>query len=165
MPTLALFRHAKAAVPLQDQRDFDRPLTEGGRDDAARMGNILAEFGIDLAILSAAKRTVETWEIAAGSLRPTPPASIERSLYLCRPNQLIERIQAIPDSSRNVVVIGHNPCWHEVALWLAGNSGSGSLRNKFPTAALAVFSVATSWAKLEPDHAKLERFVAPGALR
>jgi phosphohistidine phosphatase len=165
MALLMLFRHAKAAAALPAQQDFDRPLTERGRNDASRIGKVVAEIGVDQAIVSAAKRTCETWEIAARNFRSEPPASIEHALYLCRPNQLIERIRAVPDSCRRVVLIGHNPCWHEVALWLAAGADAGVLQHKFPTGALAIFSLpGTPWAKLEPKLATLERFVTPGTL-
>ena len=165
MPILALFRHAKAAAPLPGQRDFDRPLTGRGREDAGGIGKILARFPIDQAIVSAARRTCETWEIAAAGVRPEPPASLEPGLYLCRPGALIERIRAIPDSCQGAVLIGHNPCWHEAALWLAGGSAPDSLRRKFPTAALAVFTLTAPWASVGPAAARLECFVTPDAVK
>ncbi len=165
MPILALFRHAKAAPPLNGQRDFDRPLTGRGRDDARGMGEILANYAIDQAIVSAAGRTCETWEIARAAFRAEPPTSIEPGLYLCRPAVLIERIRAIPDSRQGAVVIGHNPCWHETALWLAGVSAPESLRRKFPTAALAVFTLTAPWVSAAPAAARLECFVTPHAVK
>ena len=171
MPMLLLFRHAKAAPPLAGQRDFDRELTERGRRDCERMGKILAEFGVDQAIVSSAQRTRETWEIASRAFLPRPPVSVEQTLYLCRSNQLVARIRQIPDGVDRVVLVGHNPTWHEVALRFAGGTAAAgveteALRDKFPTAALAVFTfAAASWAGLEPGHAKLERFVTPGMAR
>jgi phosphohistidine phosphatase len=158
---LALLRHAKAAAALRGQQDIDRPLTERGRDDADRIGRVLGGFPIDEAIVSAARRTRETWDIAATRLQRQPAVSIEPALYLCGPGHLIERIRAIGDGCRGAVLIGHNPCWHEVALWLAGGSDPAPLQAGFPTAALAIFTFAatTPWSALEPARLKLERFV------
>ena len=165
MPTLSLFRHAKAAAPLPGQQDFDRPLTERGRGDASDIGKIIAELRVEQAIVSAARRTQETWEIAASRLDRDMPKSIEQALYLCRPSVLIDRIHAIADDCSGVVLVGHNPCWHEVALWLASAAGAGSLKHKFPTAALAVFTFTrASWGNLQPRDVKLERFVTPEML-
>jgi phosphohistidine phosphatase len=161
MPILALFRHAKAAAPLHGQQDFDRPLTARGRDDARGMGEVLAQFPIDQAIVSAARRTCETWEIARAAFRPEPPASIEPGLYLCRPGVLIDRIRAIPDACQGAVLIGHNPCWHEAALWMAGGCDLEPMRRKFPTAALAVFTLTGPWVSVAPAAAKLECFATP----
>jgi phosphohistidine phosphatase len=161
MPVLALFRHAKAAAAVTGQQDFDRPLTERGRADAGRIGRVLAEFPIDTAIVSAAKRTCETWDIAAERFRPELRASIEAGLYLCQPSFLIERVRALPDTCAGAVLIGHNPCWHEVALRLAGGSHAGAMKHRFPTAALAVFTVGAPWATFDADVVRLERFVTP----
>jgi phosphohistidine phosphatase len=165
---LTLLRHAKAAQPLPGQKDFDRGLTERGCNDAARIGKLLPGLGLDLALVSSAARTVETWRIASGSLEPQPQARIERELYMCRPAQLIKRLQAVPATSHSIIVVGHNPCMQEVALWLAGKAKGpqiSQMREKYPTAALATFRLETAdWAELSPETVSLERFTVPRSL-
>jgi phosphohistidine phosphatase len=165
MPVLSLLRHAKAAQPLLGQQDFDRPLTERGRRDAAWAGKILSHTIIDLALVSAACRTRETWEIAAAELAQSLEPTIERELYLCSAAKLIARLRECPQNIENVLVIGHNPCMQEVALWLSGHSssaGASAVREKFPTCALAIFDVkAGSWDRLSSDQASLRRFLTP----
>ncbi len=168
MPFLTLLRHAKAAVQLPGQEDFDRPLTERGRTDATRMGKLLAELNLDTALVSAAARTTETWNLASADhpikLQPT----VEQSLYLCRAAHLIERLRALPPDLQSVVVVGHNPCMQEVALWLAGKTkapGAGQMHEKFPTCALATFELTTgSWGDLTPKAVSFVRFVTPRML-
>jgi phosphohistidine phosphatase len=168
MPTLILFRHAKAAPALRDQSDFDRPLTERGRRDAERMGVLLTGRPIDLALVSAAVRTRETFDIATASMRPAPSADIERDLYLCGARKLVRRLTAIPPKVETLMVVGHNPDMQEVALWLAGEDESPeslALRHKFPTAAFAIFNLdLTSWKELGPKRASLKRFAIPSEL-
>ena len=166
MRTLCLLRHAKAAQPAEGQSDIDRPLTERGRRDAARIGERLAEFGIDLALLSNARRTRKTWEIASQNLEGSSVLTLEPALYLCPAGSIIAKLREIPDRFRSVVVIGHNPDLHDVALWLADNSApslaQSELRRKFPTSALAAFNLNIShWANLAPQTAKLILFATP----
>jgi phosphohistidine phosphatase len=168
MPALFLFRHAKAAQPLAGQRDFDRPLTGRGRNDAAAIGKILAGQGIDLALVSAACRTRETWEIAGRDLVPPPSVSVEPELYLCSSAKLVTRLRKLPANIQNIIAVGHNPCTQEVALWLARNSDkhvAAQIRDNFPTAALAIFDLdGAGWDRLGPEHATLRRFVTPKTL-
>jgi len=165
MPKLILFRHAKAAPALRDQSDFDRPLTDRGRRDAERMGAMITSRPIDLALVSAAVRTRETFEIATAAIEPAPRAEIDRELYLCGARKLIRRLTAVPPEAKHLLVVGHNPDMHEVALWLAGTDlgkEAEALRNKFPTAAMAVFSLdAASWKDLDPGRAALLHYATP----
>jgi phosphohistidine phosphatase len=165
MAVLSLLRHAKAAQPLPSQQDFDRPLTERGRNDAAWAGRILAGFKPGLALVSAAQRTRETWDIASQGISPTPDLALEQPLYLCSPAQLLARLQAVPANVRSVVAVGHNPCMHELAVWLARNAEEAevaTMREKFPTAALAIFDLRDGgWSRLSPESVALRRFATP----
>ena len=73
MRRLILFRHAKAEPRAAGEDDFDRPLAERGREDAALVGQALARQGFapDAALISPARRTAETWIYAraAGYVR------------------------------------------------------------------------------------------------
>ena len=165
MAVLTLLRHAKAAQAVSGQEDFDRPLTDGGRTDAAWAGGIIAPFKPDLALVSASKRTSETWEIASHALSKAPDLALERGLYLCSPVQLLKRIQAVPATVRSVVAVGHNPCMEEFALWLASEETEPdalAMREKFPTAAIAVFDLRDGgWSRLGPESVALRRFTTP----
>jgi len=165
MALLTLLRHAKAAQPVPDQGDFDRPLTERGRSDAAWAGGILAPFKPDLALVSAARRTSETWEIASQALPTAPELALEQDLYLCSPAQLLKRIQSVPTTARSVVAVGHNPCLEELALWLARDETEPDalmMRVKFPTSAIAIFDLRDGgWSRLAPESVAFRRFTTP----
>jgi phosphohistidine phosphatase len=168
MPFLTLLRHAKAAVQLPGQEDFDRPLTERGRADAARMGRLLAELSLDTALVSPAARTTETWNLASADFTTPLQPAVEQSLYLCRAAHLIERLRTVTPDIQSVVVVGHNPCMQEVALWLAGKTkapGAGQMHEKFPTCAFATFElIAGGWSDLAPKTVSFVRFVTPRML-
>jgi phosphohistidine phosphatase len=168
MPFLTFLRHAKTAPPLAGQEDFDRPLTERGRSDATRMGKLLVDLALDLALVSAAARTTETWAIASADFAAPLPPTVEQSLYLCRAAHLIQRLREVPPEIQSVVVVGHNPCLQEVALWLAGKTKApavGQMREKFPTCAFATFELtASGWSDLSPKTVTFTRFAAPRML-
>jgi phosphohistidine phosphatase len=167
MPSLILFRHAKAAQPLPDQRDFDRALTERGQDDAAAMGRLLADRPCDLALVSPACRTRETWDIAARAIAAAPAPLLEPALYLCAAAKLIARLRQVPPTVPSVISVGHNPCTQELAAWLARASAprlADDIRDNFPTAAMAIFDIDGGWDRLAPEHAVLRRFVTPKML-
>nr|AQQ75188.1 hypothetical protein [uncultured bacterium] len=68
--TLMLLRHAKAKRPEDGVDDFDRKLSRRGREAATELGSLLRAEGLapDFALVSAAKRTRQTWERVAAEL-------------------------------------------------------------------------------------------------
>jgi phosphohistidine phosphatase len=54
---------------------------------------------------------------------------------------------------------------HELAVWLARNAdepAAAIMRQKFPTAALAIFDLRDGgWSRLNPESVALRRFVTP----
>jgi phosphohistidine phosphatase len=165
MPMLILFRHAKAEQASPGLEDSRRPLTERGRRDAAIMGKTLAGLDIDTVLVSTAQRTRETWEAAAREISNPPRPSFESGLYMCSTRDLLKRLREVPDNTHNLVVLGHNPTLHELALQLAVNDATlaaHEIRTKFPTAAMAIFRLPTAaWEKLGPGFVELERFLTP----
>ncbi|KQV73133.1 histidine phosphatase family protein [Rhizobium sp. Root1220] len=166
---LLLLRHAKSAWPA-GIADHERPLAERGEKAAPLMGGYLAREGLvpDLVLVSSARRTQETWMLAAGAL----PSSIEKRdverLYEASAADISAILQTIEPSVRTLMLIGHNPGFQEFANDLVGAGDAEScmrLRRKFPTAGLAVITVdADRWGDLNPRSGFLERFVAPRSL-
>ncbi len=143
MPTLILFRHAKAGHAAPGQDDFDRPLTRRGAIDAAAAGRIIAVHRPDLALVSQARRTQETWAIASEALPFQPRLEVDPELYLCSVDRIAERIGEMPGDVGTLVVVGHNPDLHHLALRLRGadeTQQGRALDGKFPPASVAVFT-------------------------
>lgn len=144
MEQLILLRHAKAE-PEQLFPDRDRPLTPRGRDAALQAGRRLAALNVqpNVALVSTARRTRETWEQVQPSL-PRLEAKFVDALYMASPETLWREAQAATTGS--CLVIGHNPGLHELAQHLVAQSYDESaqarmLRERFPTAALAIFDL------------------------
>jgi phosphohistidine phosphatase len=142
MERLILFRHAEARSRAPGQSDFDRPLSEAGRFDAALMGRVLAGAGYapDRALVSAALRTRQTWEALSAAF-PDAREQESKSLYNATAEQVARAAQAAGRDVGTLMVIGHNPGLQLYGLSLAasGSAGARRLDDSFPTATAAVF--------------------------
>lgn len=169
MKELHLLRHAKSDWDDPGLDDFDRPLAKRGRRAAKRMARFLAQAGVqpDHVLCSAARRTRETHALIASELPAETPVAFERELYLAGSQALLRRLRRLPDELRSVMVIGHNPDLHELALGLASPEAEehARLTAKFPTAALASLEIDIDhWRDLALGRHRLLRFVVPAEL-
>jgi phosphohistidine phosphatase len=147
MKRLILLRHAKAERSAPSGRDFDRPLSPRGRDDAARAGRVLATAGLipDVVLVSASARTVQTWEQASAAL-PDAKVQVRQDLYNAPPEHLHAVAEAEAEA-QTVMVIAHNPgigalAYELVATaTLADATVTQDLAQGFPTAAAAAFEL------------------------
>jgi phosphohistidine phosphatase len=98
----------------------------------------------------------------------TPLIEPMDSLYLADPVQLLAALHGVAETVRSVLLIGHNPGMHDLALGLAeplGNStAERALADGFPTGALAEFVIAGSWWNLRDGGGRLVRFLTPRML-
>lgn len=170
MRRLLLFRHAKAERSDPGIPDRSRALTERGKKDAATIGAFIAAHALvpDRVVVSPALRTQETWKFTATALHPAPAAqSIER-LYDATPHAILTIIKDAPALAHTLMVIGHNPGLHELALMLIASGDVETrerLREKLPTAGLVIVDFPSDdWGKLHPQSGRLERFVSPKSL-
>jgi phosphohistidine phosphatase len=161
MQRLILLRHGKAESTAGAGGDFERGLTERGRREAVLIGQALAQTGYapDLVLVSTARRAMETWE-AAQSAFPKARMAPARELYHASADALAEAIDTAGESVGALMVVGHNPGLHELALTLMVSPkgrAESALAESFPTAAAAVF-------QLHADgRFEFERFIAPNA--
>jgi phosphohistidine phosphatase len=156
-----LLRHAKSSWDDPALDDHDRPLSARGRRAAGLIGAYLdrEQVQASLVLCSSARRTRETLELIAapGEVRT------ERDLYGASADQLLARLRRVPDDVAAVMMIGHNPSIHDLAVSLAANDGDLGAR-KFPTGALATLTFAGPWSELQQGGADLVTFVTPRQL-
>jgi len=170
MRSLHLLRHAKARRDDPKLTDHDRPLSSRGMQDMMAVAEHCAKTGIhpDLILCSSALRTRGTLALLIPYLPPVPRIQIERGLYLASVSDLFARVREIGDDVASVLVIGHNDDLHEFAKALVGSGEAGlreRLQGKFPTAALASFSLASpSWRHLGVGAGALVGYVTPKEL-
>jgi phosphohistidine phosphatase len=161
---LVLVRHAKSDWP--EVYDHERPLAARGRRTAPAVGTWLRTHDLvpDLVVCSTARRARETWDLVAGTLGGAVEVRFDEQVYDADVPELLEVVHDLPDTAATVLLVGHNPGFHELALTLAG-TGEGDalerLRGKFPTAAVAVLSHAGPWPVLDVGVAVLAEFAVP----
>ncbi len=181
---LLLLRHAKSLWDDPKLSDHARPLNGRGRSSARAMRLAMRELGLspDLVLVSSARRTLQTLE-ALGPWDDVPLIEPMDALYLASARAMLDVLHGVTETVRSVLLIGHNPGMHELAMILVGahaftqlapQPGSGDqtaatdtlqrLAEGYPTGALAEFSVAGPWSGLGEGGGRLLRFLAPSDL-
>lgn len=161
--TLVLLRHAKAANP-EGMPDHERPLAERGRRDAAEAGRWLRANGASpqVALVSDAARTQETFRLLAAELTTPPQEHVSDAAYYASAGELLELVHTLPAEVSSALLIAHNPGVGTLANTLDDGESTVEdttrMRAGFPTASLAVFDVPREWAELEPAAARLTAF-------
>lgn len=163
---LFLLRHAEADRPPQTS-DHERPLSAKGRDDATAMGAYMTRAGLlpDMAIVSTSTRTRSTWELVQKALPELVPALFESRIYESSEQDILTAIRTTDAKSSSLIVVGHNPGMHRLALFLTGRADRNAfarLNDDYPPGALVVidFDIA-DWADIAEHGGTLERYATP----
>ena len=179
MRRLMLLRHAKTEHDAPSGRDRDRRLDDRGRLDAAAIGGWIGRHppSPDAVLVSTAVRAHQTWEIAREAMKdaareppPKPQVELLDELYGAEPAQLLQiiRMAEVADP-RRLMLIGHNPGMHELALMLAGSgdaSAKKAIEDNLPTAGLAILDFTVDdWSEVAFRRGKLVQFTSPKLLK
>jgi phosphohistidine phosphatase len=175
MRRLMLLRHAKTESEAPSGRDEDRRLDHRGHRDAAEIGGWIGRHPPfpDLVLVSHAMRALQTWEIAWEAMKELvsePEVELVPELYGADVSQLLEAIRdASSADPKRLMLVGHNPGMHELALALAGSgdhAGRKTLTDNLPTSGLAIFDFdIDDWADVAFRRGRLAVFVSPKLLR
>lgn len=145
MRHLILMRHAKAEAKAASGDDHDRGLTDRGRHDAEIIGKALADAGLkpDLALVSDAARTRQTWEEVAHAF-PDARVRFDKKLYNASSHTIRDAIERVAEDADTVMLVAHNPGvpMAMLELLIEGAEGASVLekaRGSFPTASAVVF--------------------------
>ena len=165
---LHLLRHAKSSWK-EDVEDRERALNGRGRETARRVGRYLAKTigPLDVVLCSSALRTRETLELVLAKFAVTPRRAIEDELYAASQEELMDRLRRLSEEEVNVLLVGHNPGLHELAVALAETSSPGFralTSGKFPTAACVSFQISEPWSALGLSRQMLVGYVTPASL-
>jgi phosphohistidine phosphatase len=164
---LWLLRHAKSSWDDDRLADVDRPLAPRGVRAADAMAAYIAGSSIrpSLVLCSPAIRARQTLEHVRASLGE-PEVRIEPEIYTFDPEPLLTVLRSVPDEFGSVMLVGHNPAFHDLAVMLARTGDDlPDLVAKYPTGALAELEPdASTWSELAAGGAVLIRFVTPRTL-
>ncbi len=166
MKRLILMRHAKTEPWTEGIDDHARALTPVGHDAAIAMGKALKGEGWTpaKAIISTARRTRETWAHLS-DIFGTCEMVLEDDLYLAGERGIADIISD-HDSAETVLIVGHNPGLHDLALNILREAGSTDhqaarrVAAKLPTGAVVLFEAEQDGAFV-PPHFKLQNFIKP----
>ena len=168
MLRLLLLRHAKAAWP-SGPHDADRPLAKRGREAAVRMAQYLKDEDLapDLVLVSPARRTMETWDLAQPILGEVEIRQDGR-IYEAPVARLLAVLHEVEPEARTLLMIGHNPGFEDLAALLVGEGdrdGMIRMSQTYPTAGLAVIDFPHhDWREIGRKSGRLERFSTPKSL-
>jgi len=171
MQTLLLLRHAKSSWDDQGLEDYERPLSPRGVRAAQAIGAYMAREHLspDLVLCSSAVRTRATIGLVLSGLPPPlPDVAYDDDLYLASPADMLSLIHGVDPARAQLMLVGHNPGLHALALALAGTGEPDALRRlteHMPTAALTVIRFKLrAWSDVRVGKGHLERFVTPRSL-
>ncbi len=147
---LVVVRHARAAD--HEGSDHDRPLTAAGHSAAHEAGLWLRTRGVEAsyALVSSARRTVQTWQgLAQGAGWALEP-SVAPTLYSAGVDAAIDLVNEIDDEVDVAVLVGHNPTVAMLAALLPDGTGDPSAEQAvaiggFPPGSIAVFRIQGDW--------------------
>lgn len=160
MKKLYLIRHAKSSWEDHLLSDYDRPLSDRGKQDAPRIADILKSKDVkpDLIISSSARRALKTAKIFSSCLNySTDNIEINKSIYEATTQALLNVLNKINDKYETVLIFGHNPGFTVLANLL----GDKAIDN-MPTCSVAELELNVStWRDVQVHCGKLIGFEYP----
>ncbi len=171
MTELWVLRHAKASAQSPDGTDHGRPLTGRGRRQAGALSQHIASVAVGggatprTVLSSSGVRAVQTAQLVMPALGPEAGLSIDKSLYSADVDDIVALLRLVDASDYPVMVVGHNPILHELAvLMLEADDDAGRTRLEpgLPTGALVVLQgLADDWSRLSLGTATLKDLYVP----
>lgn len=164
MKTLVLMRHAKAEV-LADLGDHARPLAPRGRRQSNSLGDVLADAAgpFDVALVSDASRTRETYKLLAGDSPQYPTPRMTPELYEATTRSALGLLRKLEETSTRVIVVGHEPVMSSLAYLLDSGKGErhGEIAFGIPTGTAVVLDVPVEWADLDRNNCDVREVIRP----
>ncbi|MEM0907463.1 MAG: histidine phosphatase family protein [Pseudomonadota bacterium] len=154
MRHLIIMRHAKAEHG-EGKPDFERTLETRGWHEADLVGAKLKRAGLmaDAVLCSAARRTRDTFAAVLPHISGDCVVHFRERLYDAEVSDLREAMRRA--EGQCVLLIGHNPSVHGLALAFAGTE-SRHIGSSFPTSTAAVFSMGFA-----VDTVKFQELIKP----
>ena len=157
MKTLVLMRHAKSNWS-GDLSDFDRPLNSRGISSARALGNWLRSNDLlpDFALVSAAKRTVETFD----ELKINCPFEKKKKLYLAPSEEIFHQLRQV--NANRLLLICHNPGISEFSQEILSQWPIHPQFESFPTCSTCIIDFdLTDWSSQKLESGKIKKFITP----
>ena len=127
---LYLVRHAQAESGQSRGSDRERALTYKGQQDSIQLGEYLIKnnSNINLIISSPAIRALSTANLIAGRINfDLKHIQTEESIYSHNELEILKLLNKIPESTNEVLFVGHYPTIVELYNYLATNEIKASM--------------------------------------
>jgi phosphohistidine phosphatase len=164
---LYLLRHAKSDW-TENTDDFNRPINDRGKRAAQRIGVWMAKnkLTFECVISSPAERAkVTAQKMLKAKGQGDQNIILDQRIYMAEERDLFSILKEIPNETKSVLLVGHNPAIEMLFLSLQNKKmkylKSGKL---FPTATLAHFTLSKPWGKIKSGCAQLEHVIYPKSL-
>lgn len=151
---LIILRHAKSDWGDASITDAERPLNERGIEAAKLTGSYMDREGLvpERILCSTATRAQRTLELVTQAWQSPPPVESVAQLYMAEPETLMSLIRSADESTRRLMIIGHNPGLAQTVYFLVHDhdpNDAARILVKFPTAGLAVIELETQpWSEV-----------------
>ena len=157
MKSLLLLRHARPSPNSPTGRDFDRTLTDVGREEARRVGQFLRQKEIEpeAIISSPAARASETADLVCEAAGLSPQTRFDARIYEASLEELLQIASEAEDGVETLLLVGHNPGLAELIARLTGESAAMS-----PATLAHIELDIDAWDKVHHAAGRLA-FVAP----
>jgi phosphohistidine phosphatase len=131
---ILIMRHAKSDPAMGAQNDFHRTLSLHGKNQPRKIANNLRamDLKIDMALVSPAKRTAETFDLLRENLDPEIECVFDDQLYNASSTDMLAVLRRYCANRDCILVVAHCPAVIEVTKFL-----SNELHN-FKAADLAI---------------------------
>lgn len=155
MKTLWIARHADAEI---HRKDFTRPLSFQGREDARSVATAIMPFWTPgtRSFHSTALRTSETVQLWSSVLGPSFDSRPSDQLYLATGEDLMQFICSIPAAIHQACIVGHNPGISQFASRL-----TGQLIGLKPGDAALIQIELNDWGEVSSDFGNLQQIFTP----
>jgi len=127
MKYLYIIRHAKAEQHVTGKEDYDRNLSNKGRERALKLSKWLNSTSskIEKFICSSSLRTIQTAEIINNELLEKVTINVESKLYGASEEEILNYLIFLDDSINSIALVGHEPGLRQLAIYLTGGYSKG----------------------------------------
>ena len=164
MKTLYLLRHAKSSRDDSALEDHDRPLSRRGKLDCPLIAKTISELEIPIEHIycSPARRTRSTLRrIRQDITLPLPEHQLDDNLYTFDHEPLLDWLKERKQSEDNILLVGHNPAFEDLAELLTGRD-----LGHVPTCGFLELNLRVEyWDQLRAGCGELKHFLRPRQLR
>lgn len=162
MKNIYILRHAKSDWSDDNADDKDRILTDRGVDEAKTVAKafINNKLQFDTIISSPAKRALQTATIVKKNTGFIKEIQVEDCFYFSDLRRILSVIRRQNDENNTILIVGHNPLWSNLVLYLTGN------RMTMDTGCAAILtSNIDKWDNFDNNAFKLELYINPKKIK